>query len=82
MEFNAEVREGSLILISSAVEKVSTSSLTARHRMTDAESRELLSTMRSVTVYFDLQLRRAMKLPGHMRYNAESRIVDKSEIGE
>ena len=57
IEFKKAGKENSLIQISSAVEKVGRTSLTLLHRMTDAETKELLSTMRAVTVYFDLQAR-------------------------
>jgi acyl-CoA thioesterase FadM len=44
--------------------------------MEDAETLELLSTMRSVTVYFDLQARKAIELPETIRQAAQARLVD------
>lgn len=82
LDFKSEARENSLVLISSAVQKVGRTSLTAGHRMTDAESSELLSTMRSVTVYFDLQSRRPIELPEPVRQTASSGLFDEREIDE
>ena len=74
MEFKGEVKAGALILISSAIEWVGRTSRTLVHRRMDAEENRLLSTMRSVSVYFDLANLRAIELPASIRQAAKARL--------
>ncbi len=72
-DFKAEVKEGTAITISSAVERVGTTSVTIFHCMTDSQSGKLLATMRSVSVYFDLESRKPVVVPERIRNQASGK---------
>lgn len=56
----AELLVGDLIVVHGAVEKLGTTSVTARYRMTRTSDRVVVAEQSAVTVQFDLAARKAM----------------------
>jgi acyl-CoA thioester hydrolase len=71
LEYQAEVVAGSLIVVESVLLRIGGKSITARHRMRDAETGERVATSEKTAVYFDLGARRAVSLPDDKRQAME-----------
>ena len=63
VDLNDEVPLGALVVVRSHLVKVGRTSLTYVHRMHAVDDDRLHTTMRIVTVHFDLEARRAIPLP-------------------
>ena len=81
LEYKAEVVVGSLIVVESELLRIGGKSITARHCMRDAETGELAATSEKITVYFDLEARRAVSLPDEKRRAMKDFLIGESEIG-
>ena len=70
IEYKKEVRCGELFKIKTGLVKIGTTSLTFLHQMFDPAETMMHATMEVVTVYFDLERRRAVALPDNLRQAA------------
>ena len=70
LDFRQELPVGSLFEIRSSVVKVGRTSLTTRQRMTNKADGALCAELLAVSVYFDLEARRAIELPAELVANA------------
>jgi acyl-CoA thioester hydrolase len=68
IDFKHETRAGALIVVDSAVRRIGSKSLTTWHRMSTSEG--IHAELLAVTVYFDLEARRAVELPDVIREGA------------
>ena len=71
IEYKQEVRLGALFKVRTGLRKIGTTSLVFMHQMVDPADTVLHATMEVVTVYFDLQARRATPLPESLRQATE-----------
>ena len=71
IEYKREVRMGELFKIKTGLAKIGRTSLVFMHQMFNPTDTILHATMEVVTVYFDLQARRATPLPDSLRNAAE-----------
>ncbi len=71
IEYKREVRLGELFKIKTGLKKIGNTSLVFMHKMLNPNETILHATMEVVTVYFDLQARRAAPLPDSLRQAAE-----------
>lgn len=62
-----EARSGTAIVVRSELVKMGTKSMTVLHRMFDATGGEALAEAETVTVYFDMQQRKAAPIPDTYR---------------
>jgi len=67
-----EASAGTAVVVRSALVKLGTKSMTVLHRMHDALSDETLAEAETVTVYFDLEARRAAEIPERYRTALEA----------
>ncbi len=67
LNYKAEQRAGSLIVIQGAVRRVGTSSAVLYQEMKNAETGVVAATWEATTVYFDLRARKARALPEVLR---------------
>lgn len=63
IEYKAEQKVGSPIVVESGIVRRGRTSLVATHRMTNPETGELAATMEVTTILFDLAARKSMPLP-------------------
>lgn len=75
LEYKAEVKVGSLIVVESGLLRIGGKSITALHSMRDAETGVIAATSEKTTAYFDLEARRAVSLPDEMRQAMEEFIT-------
>jgi len=75
LEYLAEQRVGSLILVASALRKVGGTSLTLAHRMTNAATGQLAARCEMVAVHFDLEARTKLPLPDDLRPRLLAHVV-------
>jgi len=68
--FRAEVPLGGLVVVRSGTVKIGRSSLAYRHEMTDFGGGRLHATMDMVSVWFDLEARKAVPIPEALRAGA------------
>lgn len=71
IEYKKEVRLGELFRITTGLKRIGKTSLVFMHRMVNPAGTDLHATMEVVTVYFDLQARRAAPLPDNLSTMAE-----------
>lgn len=76
IEYKAELPVGSLIVIESGLLKIGRSSITAIHRMLNAESGSIAATSEKVSVYFDLEARQTTPIHEDIRNAMESFFVE------
>ncbi|PJK31450.1 hypothetical protein CVT23_01900 [Minwuia thermotolerans] len=62
VEYKGEQKVGSPIVVESCVTRRGRTSLTLKHRMTNAETGELAATMEVITIHFDLAARKPVPL--------------------
>lgn len=72
MTFKRELTAGKLVYVRSYVDRVGTKSITVRHEMYDAETRECTSVLVCTTAFFNLRSRSAMEIPSRIRTVCES----------
>jgi len=71
-DFRHELNAGELLVIRSAFTRLGTKSLVCSHRMTNAENGTLCATQEAVEVFFDLEKRSAIPIPGELREKLEA----------
>lgn len=71
LTFRRELIAGQLIYIRSYLERMGTKSVTTRHEMYDAETRDCVSVLSCTVAFFDLASRRAMEIPSSIRAAGE-----------
>lgn len=76
IDFRRELPVGSLFEIRGSIVKVGRTSLTTRHRLTDKADGALSAELLAISVYFDLNARRALALPSEILARAAG-LVDK-----
>lgn len=75
VEYKAEQKVGSLVVVESAVLKVGTKSVTCLHRMKNVETGALAATSEIVSVYFHLQRREGLAIPADLRARLEAHLA-------
>lgn len=75
LEYRVEQPVGSLLVIESGLLEVGNTSMTALHRMRNAETGDLAATSEKVSVYFDMQARSKLRLPDELRARMAANIV-------
>lgn len=75
IEYKAEQKVGSLIVIDSAATRLGEKSLTFKHRMRNIETGVLAATSEIACVYFDMTTRRAIAIPADLRARVKERLV-------
>jgi acyl-CoA thioester hydrolase len=76
IEYRAEQKVGSPIIVESGILKRGRTSLAGAHRMTNAETGELAATMEVTTILFDLAARKSMPLPEDTWPKIDALLVD------
>lgn len=77
IQFKAEQRVGSLIVIEGGVLRIGNSSVTLYQRMKNTESGEVAATTEITAVYFDLEARKSRPLPDRLREGFSGLLVEK-----
>ena len=77
VEYRAELAPGSLVAIDSALLRIGATSVVARHRMWNTETRTMAATSEKVTVYSSLDTRRKTPLPEDLRAAMEANLVER-----
>ena len=77
IEYRAELAPGSLVAIDSALLRIGATSVVARHRMWNTETRTMAATSEKVTVYSSLDTRRKTPLPEDLRAAMEANLVER-----
>ncbi len=77
LDYRAEQPVGSPIVIEGGIVAVGKSSFTHYHRMTNAETGVLAATSENVSVFFDLEARVKLALPGDIRERMEAHRVER-----
>jgi acyl-CoA thioester hydrolase len=75
LEYRKELPVGSLVRIESGVLELGNTSMRYLSRMLDVETGDVAATCESVTVYFDLEARKAVPIPDDLRAGIRERIV-------
>ena len=70
-EYQAEQHAGALIEIHGAIQKLGNSSITTRYEMRNAASGECAATHDSVSIMFDLNARKSLRIPDWARERIE-----------
>ncbi|MEX2647961.1 MAG: acyl-CoA thioesterase [Alphaproteobacteria bacterium] len=78
LEYFAELRAGSLVMVQSGVGRVGTTSFILLQRMKDAATDALAARHESVGVHFDLKARAKLPIPDGDRARLAAHIVDPS----
>lgn len=78
IEYKAEQKVGSPIIVESGIVRRGRTSLVAAHRMTNPETGELAATMEVTTILFDLEARKSMPLPENTWPLIDGLLVDPS----
>ena len=71
INYRQEVFGNTLLYINSSIVEIGNRSFTAYHEMRDAETNELVSSMRVTSVIFDLETRKALNVPDFARVKME-----------
>ena len=79
LEFKAEQRVGSLVVIEGGIVRVGTKSMTMYQRMKNAQTGVVAATSEIVVVYFDMVQRQARELPEKLRKGFAAIMVDKDD---
>ena len=79
IEYKVEQPVGSLILIESGLLKVGKTSITALHRMRNAETGDLAATSEKISVYFDVEARCKVPLPDELRARMDASLVTRDD---
>lgn len=79
IEYRSERRAGDLIVIDAGLLRIGNSSITAHYRMKNPENGELVATLNSVTVYFDLDAREPLPIPEAVRERLQAFLVEKDD---
>lgn len=75
LSFPGILRAGDLVLVRSALLHVGNSSIRIGHRMTNAQTNELVATLEQAGVHFDTEARRPAPLPPSLRERALQLLV-------
>jgi acyl-CoA thioester hydrolase len=75
LSFPGTLRAGDLVLVRSALLHVGNSSIRIGHRMTNAQTHELVATLEQAGVHFDTEARRPAPLPPALRERALQLLV-------
>jgi acyl-CoA thioester hydrolase len=75
LSFPGALRAGDLVLVRSALLHVGNSSIRIGHRMTNAQTSELVATLEQAGVHFDTEARRPVPLPPALRERALQLLV-------
>lgn len=76
IEYKAEQRVGSLVVIEGCVRRVGTKSMTTFQRMTNIETGDVAATSEVTSVYFDLNERKSLIIPDELRKNLGPILVE------
>jgi len=71
IEYKAEVSAGDVLEIRAQLQKIGTKSCTVLFEMVDLAKDEVVATLESIGVFFDLQARRAIPITDEMRNRAQ-----------
>lgn len=80
IEYQDEVAAGDLLEVKAALEKIGGKSVTTRYEMHNLTKGSVAATLESISVYFDLEARKAVAIPDVLRSRAEP-FVDPSDAG-
>lgn len=79
LEYLVEQPVGSLIVIESGLLEVGNTSITAIHRMCNAETGDLAATSEKISVFFDMEARCKLPLPDELRAGMAANIVTRDD---
>jgi len=79
LEYLVEQPVGSLIVIESGLLRVGNTSITAIHRMCNAETGDLAATSEKISVFFDMEARCKLPLPDELRAGMAANIVTRDD---
>jgi acyl-CoA thioester hydrolase len=71
IEYKAEVSAGDVLEIRARLQKIGTKSFTVLFEMVDLAKDEVVATMESICVFFDLEERQAIPITDEMRNRAQ-----------
>ena len=71
IEYKAEVSAGDVLEIRACLQKIGTKSITVLFEMVDLAKDEVVATLESICVFFDLEVRQAIPITDEMRNSAQ-----------
>jgi len=71
IEYKSEVSAGDVLEIRARLQKIGGKSITVLYEMLDLASDEVVATLESICVYFDLEARQAIPITEEMRERAQ-----------
>ena len=71
IEYKAEVSAGDVLEIRACLQKIGTKSITVLFEMVDLAKDEVVATLESICVFFDLEVRQAIPITNEMRDRAQ-----------
>ncbi|MEM7281057.1 MAG: thioesterase family protein [Pseudomonadota bacterium] len=75
INYQAEVKAGELLEVRAGVVKLGGKSMSVRYEMTNVAKQEIAATLDCTMVLFDLKGRQAVKIPDHLRQQAEAHLI-------
>ena len=79
IDYRAEVAAGDILEIRAGLTKIGTKSITVLYEMTNLGSNEVAATLECVSVIFDLQTRKSLKIPESLRELASKHLIEKTD---
>ncbi len=76
IEYKNELHPGCPIRMESRLLKIGTKSIHHEHRLLDAETNQEVATFEAVSVYFDLERRKAVPFPPEIRAKVEAMLEE------
>ena len=79
IDYRSEVAAGDILEIRAGLTKIGTKSITVLYEMTNLGSNEVAATLECVSVIFDLQTRKSLKIPESLRELASKHLIEKTD---
>ena len=76
IEYHAEVAEGDLLEITAKLLKIGNKSITVLYEMQNVSKETLAATLKSTSVYFDLEARTAIPITSTMKATAQKYLIE------
>ena len=76
IEYQAEVAEGDLLEITAQLLKIGNKSITVLYEMQNVSKKALAATLKSTSVYFDLEARSAIPITSNMKATAQKYLIE------